>query len=618
MILEFDELKNQEKKKNNLLESLKKNYTELNTIISHTKSIEQLQEELLEEQKKQKQNNKLTNKIFHRKTYITNQKDYEQNISRIEKEIKTQINLKNQLEKIKKEINIEKKELIEFGILENEPITSLPDTTPFTVNNNGVLQVNKNYKSEIKLKDMEDTDQLALVHSTAFFPKEHTILSGYDGNKIDRENTITETIELTYKGVTKSFPNYSTRRTVHYILNDTVDSHGFGNWDNCPFVIIEPFKIHEKEIQSSINPGDTWTQNSTKLSNKAIILVPNKLYKELTDENIKNYNIITYDQDEHFTKKEATRIVLKSLGYNILYHDTNNALHANSSDAALEENLKTRNIELSFILNKDIHPKDSISLSKEELLNFYKVDQGSGFFKHYKVDPNSEETKKQLENILKQENINPNIFQFFIKYGLKLEDNKYTSSSYKDMYNIYENIYYNNFNKENIHNFIINNNLHELQTLINNNKDFELTSINIEQIINKDYSEINKFNNLNEAKCLQEQLQSLFNNYSDKVKEHPVEISFLNDKIKVKYNSNTDNNFHTNDSKFKFYNISDNFNGTIYTKSFLLNVKGLKANDIINNLNNYINTINERNNQINDMLQNDETTYIQDNKSNKL
>ena len=102
------------------------------------------------------------------------------------------------------------------------------------------------------------------------------IKTGYEGKKIDKDGMI----ECTYNGVDKINKHYSERRTVHFTINSPVESHGYGNFDETDFVVLEPYSYHESEYISVAVP-DTWTRNSVRLSNEAILLVSEEQYQKL-------------------------------------------------------------------------------------------------------------------------------------------------------------------------------------------------------------------------------------------------------------------------------------------------------------------------------------------------
>lgn len=102
--------------------------------------------------------------------------------------------------------------------------------------------------------------------------------------------------------------HYSTqyRSSVHFCLNGVVTNHSKGTFDGG-IVIIEPFVEHENDTNIlGVRPDDTFFKNSLKLSDKAVILVPEKDKESLINiPNLDSYNIIYYSGDRNFAIKQT-------------------------------------------------------------------------------------------------------------------------------------------------------------------------------------------------------------------------------------------------------------------------------------------------------------------------
>ena len=177
-----------------------------------------------------------------------------------------------------------------------------------------------------------------LVRTTDIFPKNHIVQTN--------RNAMTQTLERItifkneiVKRIRKKYPdnmneaekaNYFKeldqydiykefyRSTIHFTINGLVSSHLYGNFDNRPFIILEPlmYHIHDKSIEG-LRVEDTYFSDDMKLSNECIILISqeyfdsNKSNLELL-ENLKGYKVIVFDGDE----KIAVQNILHQLGYN--------------------------------------------------------------------------------------------------------------------------------------------------------------------------------------------------------------------------------------------------------------------------------------------------------------
>lgn len=111
------------------------------------------------------------------------------------------------------------------------------------------------------------------------------------------------------------------RSTKHFTLNGLVSSHMYGNFDNNPFIIIDPLSEHiNKENILSVNEADTYFQISREkpmqLSNKAELMMPVEEYlKRKNDRKFQKqlcgYKLTLFAGDE----KKAVDMKLKQMGY---------------------------------------------------------------------------------------------------------------------------------------------------------------------------------------------------------------------------------------------------------------------------------------------------------------
>ena len=119
-----------------------------------------------------------------------------------------------------------------------------------------------------------DMENVYMVHLTNFFPKNHRILSTYDGNKIFSKDKEGNEIVVSLNGNKKSVIVPSHRHTVHFTLNTVVEptKDGAGDWSDCPIAVIEPFKNHQNQFLS-YGSGDSFTWGSVDLSDEAVIII---------------------------------------------------------------------------------------------------------------------------------------------------------------------------------------------------------------------------------------------------------------------------------------------------------------------------------------------------------
>lgn len=135
-------------------------------------------------------------------------------------------------------------------------------------------------------------DQLVLVHATHHFPNNHKVLCREDA------------------GLKYQDKCFSHRTTVHTTINNMVEAHGYGNWDNCKYIVIEPFNT-QKEKPMGFSRDDTYFSRNLNLTSKGLILVNENAYNQLSEEQISNNNIILYKGNGSI----ATTKALIMMGY---------------------------------------------------------------------------------------------------------------------------------------------------------------------------------------------------------------------------------------------------------------------------------------------------------------
>lgn len=88
------------------------------------------------------------------------------------------------------------------------------------------------------------------------------------------------------------------RSTMHFTENGIVVSHDYGNFDNRPFIILEPLieQLDKSDIRNFAGQ-DTFMKGNVTLSDKAIIIINTEEYDNLKGQypEIDEFNIITYN-----------------------------------------------------------------------------------------------------------------------------------------------------------------------------------------------------------------------------------------------------------------------------------------------------------------------------------
>jgi len=143
---------------------------------------------------------------------------------------------------------------------------------------NGFIVINGDMplvKNEPKLNENNfSIDDIVMVHATRYFPINGVVRSR-------KEST------------------GDLRNTIHTALNGKVGSHLYGNWDDCPLIILDPLREHIDQVEC-IYSVDTYTFGSMKLSDEAIILIDADRFDEF------------YSNNKEYIDNNKDRVVLYS------------------------------------------------------------------------------------------------------------------------------------------------------------------------------------------------------------------------------------------------------------------------------------------------------------------
>lgn len=460
--------------------------------IRFSKSMVQQFASSLEELKNRlKQISNLKNKLFNRNIYKRNKSELELEIKLkteyLEKyDTETKL-LENRYAEIKKNLNDLKDDI---KIQKELPLKML----------DGFIYINSdnlNYLPTKEISDATNIDEKMLIHSTNFFPKDGKILTGVEGHKIEKK------VDITYKDFKRTFSVYSSRNTVHFILNNVVSNHMYGVFPD-DYIILEPLRNHVDQIVSE-NPSDTWTRGSVTLSKDAIILVKKNKLKKIPEELRKKYNIILYDGD----RKICVENLLDSMGYQVSKIDLGYAGHAHSIDAELETCIRYRNRMISFFEDKMVY-NNNFFLNEEKMLTLYDLYKNS--FCIYDVPGRKFLNVTVTESLCKKQNLNFDVFEFFINFGMRKKNNNYIPLSYDEMLEIRKIINDEHFGEIQFNNLIKELGMSDFQEkLIQNNKSKKNeATMNEKELLTRPFSEINNFENLNSAAELQRYINQIF------------------------------------------------------------------------------------------------------------
>lgn len=376
----------------------------LNTQISF------LNRRLDELNKKYNELNNFSKKVLHPLKTRKEKGKIEEEIGNIKKQLQeTQEKLK-QLRKRSTEISTKSKEL-------EKDLTMLPEC--FTIGKKGLLTITNESSKNIKNIDFSDSPSELMVHVTDYYPRNKTILTNYDGEKRG-------TVKIQKNGVCKECEALSHRNTVHFTINNVVraTTDGAGSWEQPKYVIIEPMHLHT-DVIAYINPSDSWTHGSLKLSNQTILLVNEEYIDELPEEAYKDYKVILYRGNYASCIQQA----ILSLNGKLYPTERNNASHAHSIEKESEYSLNHRNLFINYIRNNSYKGKEPISIKEEEIPILYDL-----MIQNPRSEPNIDEFYK----LVKKYDTDENTLKFYYLFGFMRNMNKtFSLKNDKEMYDLF-------------------------------------------------------------------------------------------------------------------------------------------------------------------------------------
>lgn len=251
----------------------------------------------------------------------------------------------------------------------------------------------KNLKKYIgKEKEEWNTEDLALVHLTNYFPN-NKIVSSFEGGKISNGFLMIDGKKFDY-----SVPQY--RNTIHFTLNGPVESHPYGSWNEMNYLVIEPLKYHINDV-INLSTVDTYFDKSLKLSKDSFILIRKDAFDDIDKKKLVGKNVIVFSGNQNNVVNE----ILLYLGYNPqkigmhnwVYESLNGLIkrdkiqdyqekqqiinpkltfdmHSGSKHDIISKNQWEISRDLSILKKgKIVNLKNEYKITAEELLNVYKI-----------------------------------------------------------------------------------------------------------------------------------------------------------------------------------------------------------------------------------------------------
>lgn len=203
-----------------------------------------------------------------------------------------------------------------------------------------------------------------LVHATDFFPRNKTIYSWYDtkseGNGIvgySREGS----------SVLKECRARIHRHTVHFAINTKVESHSFGNWDQCKYIILEPLENHPNDFFDG-HDSDFFSTSSLSLSDDAILMVRDDCFDSLSPEDLHGIHVVKY----HGNDSECCKNLLRCMGV-APREWISDAGHMMSKYMKLEVTLGRRDEMINFYKDNTFFDDGNADFSAKDIMCLYDI-----------------------------------------------------------------------------------------------------------------------------------------------------------------------------------------------------------------------------------------------------
>ena len=225
------------------------------------------------------------------------------------------------------------------------------------------------------------------IHGQAYEFGQSSILGDAINNKLREQYKSIDDFIRESKKYDIYFETY--RSTIHFTINGVVANSMYGEF-NYPYAIIEPLKHHiNDESLLGLRVEDTYFTDDMKLSDDAIILVPEEERDKLVEKYGEGLNIHTYSGDI----EEAIKETLQTKGYD--FFDVNDHGYRKGLDSGTKD--------------KEMY----------DFIQSYANEHGISQARHFYSDINYEDQQKRAEEA---EKIDIEHLQYILNSGLVSED----------------------------------------------------------------------------------------------------------------------------------------------------------------------------------------------------
>lgn len=163
------------------------------------------------------------------------------------------------------------------------------------------------------------------------------------------------------------------RRTVHFTINGLVGSTAYGNFDNKPFVIIDPLKYHLDNSIRGMRVEDTYFEGDLSLSNESAIVIDEGTYNKISEDpkysnDLAKFKIYVYKGNQ----QNAVSLALNDMGYDSFMVSSNgyvNGIDGHSRASKMydfvNEYIKNNNISNERHFYSQINYEDALARNEK-------------------------------------------------------------------------------------------------------------------------------------------------------------------------------------------------------------------------------------------------------------
>ena len=401
----------------------------------------------------------------------------------------------------------------------NIPLQTVVQLDCFTFDENGRATFDADKFKDIESNNEFDISKISdenkvLVHKTNYFPSSGKVLTNFDGHK-------TKPAIFKFSDFVFKYQMSSCRHTSHFTLNRGVSSsHGYGNWDNSGFVILEDFAPHKDKFVN-ISAADSWARESIPLI-KPLIMVREREYDNLTEEQKKNPNIVIVKAKDNETYQESIKEIIGACGKPVSDSLGDDTTNYHSDDARYEIRWEVGQTVLYLMGSNHNAFDNNLTLSKEEMGRWAFLMK---MFSNLPLQTSNVEVKTENGSVVVEPNVSEQIFYSGFR---KNPDGSFTrQSDYKALIKELgklmpknsdnnENLSFEEYSKikqDVIRDFITQNGVVEIQEMVNEyQKQYDNTPMpSFAELSKMQYSSIPTFENLKFLSAASKVLKNLSN-----------------------------------------------------------------------------------------------------------